>query len=169
MHAYSYYKEQAGVPLSYMYDMGSILPAVPPNYDVVINATEFSGNAVVNVTLGMPVIRFKVTINNTFFQDPDAVIISVVRSAQTDAIFKLENGDNTESIIDPASGLPPSTAVIDIERAVVYFSDPPDTFELPALFTFDINVAVTTVSSSGNLLGETEALGMVLVRGKSFL
>ena len=133
---------------------------VPSNYDVVINATEFTGNAVANVTLGMPVIWFKVTINNTLFQNPSVVTISVVRNPQTDAIFKLENGENTETI---TSGLTSSTAVINIERAVVYFSDPPDTVELPAVFTFDI---ITAVVSGLTLSGETEALGMVSVRGQ---
>lgn len=144
---------------------GSIFLTVPPNYDVVLNATEFIGNAVVNVTLGMPVIWFRVTINNTFFQDPDAVIISVVRNPQTAAIFKLENGANMEFI--QASELPPSTACIDIERAVVYSSDPPDTIELPTLFDFDIDVAVSKVIGGVSLLGQTAALGMVSVRGKS--
>ena len=126
---------------------------------MAINATQFRATAIVNASLGMPVISFTTIINNTFFQDPDVVTISVVRSDQTAEIFSLlENGANSESITNPASGLP---AVITLERAVIYSNAPPPTIELPATFDFDINIAVV----KGGLIEAAQALGVVVVRG----
>ena len=129
---------------------------------VALNATLFRATAIVNASLGMPVIYFKTTINNTFFQNPDVVTITVIRNDETDSIFKLENGDNTESITNLAFG---SNEVITIERAVIYSSDPSQTTELPATFDFDVNVAAAKTVDGGTLSEDAQALGVVIVRG----
>ena len=134
---------------------------VPDNYMVALNATQFEATAIVNASLGMPVIYFKITINNTFFQNPD-VIITVIRNDVTGSIFRLENGDNTESITNPADG---SNEVTTIERAVIYSSDPSEMTELPVTFDFDISVIAAEVVDGTPLSGEARALGVVVVRG----
>ena len=129
---------------------------------VALNATQYEATAIVNASLGMPVIYFKITINNTFFQGPDVVAITVIRNDVTNRIFKLENGDNFDSILNPADG---SNGVIIIERAVIYSSDPSEMTELPVTFDFEINAVAAKTVDGTPLSGEARALGVVVVRG----
>ena len=129
---------------------------------MALNATQYEATAIVNASLGMPVIYFKITINNTFFQGPDVVAITVIRNDVTNSIFKLENGDNFDSILNPADG---SNEVIIIERAVIYSSDPSEMMELPVTFDFEINAVAAKTIDGTPLSGEAQALGVVVVRG----
>ena len=119
------------------------------NYRVAINATRFTANITADTPLGTPIIYFSITVENTYFNNPQAVLLSIVRNDETDRFFKLGNGDNDEDIFygvlnpRPADSFPNLT----LERYIIYDNVPSDV--LPAVFDFDINVVVVARTDSG--------------------
>ena len=111
-------------------------------------------------------------IDNTYFQNPQTVLITNIRNTQTENIFKLENGLNSEEIVygntNPTD--PDDTPTIVIERAILYFSEPPADVTLPNVFDFDINVIVVARSESdADPSTEKSALAVVRVEGEFLL
>ena len=54
------------------------------NYRVVINATRFTVNITADTPLGTPIIYFSFTVENTYFNNPQAVLLSIVRNDETE-------------------------------------------------------------------------------------
>ena len=131
--------------------MISSLFADAADYRVGINATNFVSEITTDTPLGTEIIKFRVVVQNEYFNNPQAVLLSIVRNDQTERIFKLENGANDEDIfygvLDPRPF--PEHQVIIIERGIIYDAEPPEGVVLPATFDFDINVVVVARSGSG--------------------
>ncbi len=114
------------------------------------------------------VFTFKVVINNTYFDNPQAVLISTVRNDLTESTFKLDNGRNDDDVLFgfvnevTAADQP----VITIERSIVYFAEPPpEEVRYPMNFDFDISAVVVSRTNSGlEDFVRAESLGSVTLR-----
>ena len=116
---------------------------------MAINATRFTANITADTPLGTPIINFSITIENTYFNNPQAVLLYIVRNDETGRVIKLGNGAIDEDIFygvlnpRPADSFPNFT----VELYIIYDNVPSDV--LPAVFDFDVNVVVVARSDSG--------------------
>ena len=128
---------------------------VPDNYMAVFNATTYVTEISVDTPELTPIINITLYIDNVFFQNPQLVFLSLIRSNLVQSAFKFDVRDTggDESFINfeqidfgvtnPVD--PDVTPIIVIERTIVYFDNTLlDDTPLPVTLDFDLSAVVVS-------------------------
>ena len=136
---------------------------------MAINATKFVADILNETPLGTPIIHFSVVVNNTYFNNPQSVGISIVRNDLIESTFKLQDGTTSETIVFGSTNpvLPADNATIIIKDSIMFVQNVMVS-NLPAMYNFDINVFVAARSEIilSSPIESRVALGNVTIRGE---